>query len=63
MCLPLVGSQLYELYDQEKPLDTGRPSHGSGASSAHSDRHHFRNRLVDRDAIRTPVLVEFCLVG
>ena len=32
-CLPLVGSRLYEWHDQEKRLDTGRPSHGSGASS------------------------------
>ena len=29
-----------------------RPSPNS-ASSAHSDLHHFRNRLVDRDAIRS----------
>ena len=29
MCLPLVGSRLYEWHDQEKRLDMGRPSHGS----------------------------------
>ncbi len=32
LCLPLVGSRLYELHDQEKRLDTGRPSHGSALS-------------------------------
>ena len=26
LCLPLVGSRLYEWHDQEKRLDTGRPS-------------------------------------
>ena len=35
----------------------------SAASSAHGDPLRFRNRLVGRDAIRTPVLVEFFLVG
>ena len=34
--LPLVGSRQYEWHDQEKLLDTGRPSHGSGASLAKS---------------------------
>jgi len=29
LCLPLVGSRLYESHDQKR-LDTGRPSHGSG---------------------------------
>ncbi len=40
-----------------------QPLSPCGESSAHSDRHHVRNRLAERDAIRTPVLVEFCLVG